>query len=187
MGEGRTFFKRDEILPLPLFARERVGVRAEDCLMADVFGLTYREFSEVKPTHYKWRLVAPAALENLRRAHSELWSVEKLADHLNSDPEEAGNSLRRYLMSERVNQGRNGAERISILFQEWLDRFEPDVHERKVLARDLSRLLSSQLYFAAQSGEKLEEIVLALEKMGDGDEFEKDKNGKSPWGPAWKD
>ena len=159
----------------------------EDCLIADVFGLTYREFSEVKSTHYKWRLIAPAALENLRRAHSELWSVEKLAEHLNSDPEEAAHSLRRYLMSERVNQGRNGAERISILFQEWLNRFEPDVRERKTLARDLSRLLSSQLHFAAQSGEKLEGIVLDLEKVEEGGASAKEEGGKSPWGPAWKD
>ena len=135
-----------------------------DRYAADVFGLTYREFAEVKNTHYKWRVIAPAAVENLRKAHAERWSVEKLADYLHGDVEEARQSLKRYVMSEKVNQGNGSAERIFILFQEWLDRWEPDARERKILARDLSRLLTSQLQVAVESGENLEEIIQSLEK-----------------------
>ena len=138
--------------------------RIEDRYAADVFGVTYREFAEIKNTHYKWRVIAPEAVENLRKAHAELWSVEKLADYLHSNVEEARQSLKRYVMSEKVNQGNGSAERISILFQEWLDRWEPDARERKILARDLSRLLASQLQAGAESGENLESIILGLEK-----------------------
>jgi len=157
----------------------------EDRYASDVFGLTYREFVEAKAAHYKWRLVAPEAVENLRRAHAEQWSLEKLADYLNSSVEEARQSLRRYIMSEQVNQGQTSAERIALLFQEWTARWESDPRERKLLARDLSRLLSSQLDVAARAGENLEDIVRGLENTGKADK--EGREGAAAWGPGWKD
>jgi hypothetical protein len=159
----------------------------EDRYAADVFGLTYREFSEAKTTHYKWRLIVPEAVKNLQRAQSEQWSLEKLADYLDTSVEEARQSLRRYVMSEQVNKGQTGPERIARLFQEWLERFEPDVHERKSLARDLSRLLSSQLEVAAQSGESLETLIQGLEKTRIPGDLGNAGNEKAAWGPGWKD
>ncbi len=155
----------------------------EERYAADVFGLTYREFAEAKTAHYKWRIIAPEAVQNLRRAHAEQWSAEKLADYLNSDVEEARQSLWRYVMSEHVNQGQTAAERISLLFQEWMIRWEPDARERKLLARDLSRLLSSQLDVAAQSGESLEGVAQGLEEALS----DREDGGKTAWGPGWKD
>jgi len=163
-----------------------MDVSLKDRYASDVFGLTYREFIEAKTTHYKWRLIVPEAVENLRRAHAEQWSLEKLADYLNSSVEEARQSLGRYIMSERVNQGQTAAERIALLFQEWMTRWESDPRERKLLARDLSRLLSSQLDVAARSGENLESIVHGLEKTGLPDPAA-EGTGKASWGPGWKD
>ena len=159
----------------------------DDRLAADVFGLTYREFAEVKNTHYKWRVIAPAAVENLRKAHAELWSMEKLADYLHSDVQEARQSLKRYVMSEKVNQGNGSSERIFILFQEWLDRWEPDVRERKILARDLSRLLASQLQVAVESGENLEGVILGLEKDPGPSTGSGTGRPLREHGPQWKD
>src|SRR5215217_2524543 len=55
---------------------------------ADVFGLTYREHAEARGLDYRWRVVAPEAVSNLRRADRERWSAEKLADYLHSDADE---------------------------------------------------------------------------------------------------
>ena len=157
----------------------------EGRLIADVFGLTYREYSEAREAHYKWRIVAPEAVKALGKARDERWSLEKLADHLYATVEEASQSLRRYVMSERVNAGEPGAERIFILFREWLDRFEPDEKERKALARDLSRQLSSQLFLAAQEGQSLEALAQALESPDP--EGEKRGEDRPSWGPQWKE
>jgi hypothetical protein len=154
----------------------------EDRYAADVFGLTYREFAEAKPNHYKWRVVAPAAVKTLASAQVELWSAEKLADYLYTHVDEATQSLRRYVMSKRANAGESGGERISILFEEWLARFEPDSRVRKTLALELSRLLASQLQLAAASGEPLEEIARCLEGPPP-----KSGEGEPGWGPQWKD
>jgi len=158
-----------------------------DRYAADVFELTYREYSAIKPTHYKWRTLAPAAVDTLARGKKELWSPEKLADHLHCEADEAVQRLRRYSMSERVNRGKDGAERISILFREWLDRYEPDEKTRQGLARDLGRLVSSQLHLSAQSGESLEDIALGLEASEAPGAPEGEDGGKPAWGPQWKD
>lgn len=158
----------------------------EDRFAADVFGLTYREHAAAREVDYRWRIVAPEAIDSLRRADRERWSPEKLADYLRSDPAEASLRLRRFLMSERVNAGADTPERLNLLFREWLARFEPDAGERRELARDLSRLLSSQLHLAAQAGETLDDLIDGLEKAEGGEEKPKDEGPKS-WGPQWKD
>ncbi|HAO99030.1 MAG TPA: hypothetical protein DCQ83_03180 [Fibrobacteres bacterium] len=95
-------------------------MRIEERHIADVFGLTYREFAGVRSTHYQWRLLAPEAVQNLRRAEIERWSPEKIAEYLNCDAQEAAQKLRRYIMSRHVNEEENTPERITVLFQEWL-------------------------------------------------------------------
>ena len=102
-------------------------------------------------------------------------------------------------MSERVNAGRDTPERISRLFTEWLERFDLAESERKTLARDLSRLLSSQLHTAAEGGESLNDVIDGLEKLevdrapastrgpaGDAPGGPDDAGPKS-WGPQWRD
>lgn len=156
---------------------------------ADVFGLTYREHAAARETDYRWRLVAPEAVEHLRRADRERWSSEKLADYLHTDAAEASFRLGRFKMSERVNAGAGTPQRLNLLFREWLARFEPDAGERKELARDLSRLLSSQLHRAAEAGETLGDLIDGLEKAEGGDAGGSVPRQEEPrsWGPQWKD
>jgi hypothetical protein len=171
----------------------------DERLAADVFGLTYREYAAGRDVDYKLRLLAPDAVKRLRQGRDELWSFEKLADYLHTDPDEASLRLRRFLMSERVNAGRDTPERISRLFIEWLDRFDLAEGERKSLARDLSRLLSSQLHAAAEQGESLDDVIEGLEKLEAGPATDPsgnpghrapggpDEAGPKSWGPQWKD
>jgi hypothetical protein len=166
----------------------------DERLAADVFGLTYREYEASRGEDYRLRLIAPAAMNHLRASRVELWSTEKLADYLHTDIDEAALRLRRFIMSERVNAGRDTPERISRLFAEWLARFDLDERERKELSRDLSRLLSSQLHAAAESGETLDELIAGLEKTDGnsggpsaGKAGGPDDAGPKPWGPQWKD
>jgi hypothetical protein len=160
----------------------------DDRVAADVFGLTYREHASARDADYRWRVVAPEAVSNLRRAERERWSPEKLADYLHTDAGEASLRLRRFLMSERVNGGENTPQRLNLLFREWLARFEPDAGERRELARDLSRLLSSQLHVAAEAGETLADLIDGLEKAeGRTEEKPKAGDGEKGWGPRWKD
>ena len=170
----------------------------DDQLAADVFGLTYREYAAVRDEDYRLRLIAPDAIRTIRQARGEQWSTEKLADYLHTDSGEASLRLQRYTMSERVNAGRNTPERLSKLFTEWLARFDLDESERKELARDLSRLLSSQLHQAAESGETLTDLIEGLEKAKGGQPGGIDLakgpiggpgDGEAPrsWGPQWKD
>jgi len=162
----------------------------DDRLAADVFGLTYREYEAARAEDYRLRLVAPEAVRWLRQARVERWSPEKLADYLHTVVEEAALRLRRFLMSERVNAGRNTPERLSRLFAEWLSRFDLDEAERKDLSRDLSRLLSSQLHVAAEAGESLTDLIQGLEKAESGEEkIAKPREEEPPraWGPQWKD
>ena len=161
-------------------------ISQHDRYAADVFGLTYREFAEVKPRLYKWRVLAMEAVTHLRHAVNELWSHEKLAEYLHSNAEDAAIRLRRFKMSEKVNAGKNGSERILSLFMEWLIPLEKDDRERKILAKDLSRLLASQLQLAMASGEKLEDLANGLEGE-DAPQLGPADPGKKPWGPQWKE
>lgn len=170
-------------------------------LAADVFGLTYREYAAARDEDYRLRLIAPEAIRTLGVALRQRWSLEKLADYLHTDTDEAAMRLRRLLMSERVNAGRDTPERLSRLFAEWLatKNFARDLDEgeRKELSRDLSRLLSSQLHVAAESGETLQDLIDGLEKSegrgagpstssGTGQDRSHD-SGPRAWGPQWKD
>jgi hypothetical protein len=171
----------------------------DDRFAADVFGLTYREYAAARAEDYRLRLVAPEAIRTLNASRQQRWSPEKLADYLHTDTEEASMRLRRFLMSERVNAGRDTPERLSRLFAEWLSRFDLDERERKELSRDLSRLLSSQLHVAAESGETLEDLIEGLEKSeggpsagpstgsGTGRPGGADEAAPRAWGPQWKD
>jgi hypothetical protein len=173
----------------------------DDRLAADVFGLTYREYAAFRAEDYRLRLLAPDAVRNLRQGQAQRWSPEKLADYLNTDAPDALFRLRRFSMSERVNAGRDTPERISRLFAGWLERFDLGEGERKDLARDLSRLLSSQLQVAAGNGESLADVIDELEKAEGGSPANPstgsgtaaggaadatDPNPK-PWGPQWRD
>jgi hypothetical protein len=165
----------------------------DDRLAADVFGLTYREYAAVRDEDYRLRLIAPEAVSLIRQGRGERWSVEKLADYLHTDVEEAALRLRRFAMSERVNAGQDTPKRLSRLFAEWLARFDLDEGERKELSQDLSRLLSSQLHVAAESGESLQDLIEGLEKSrepksGFGlDGHDPDLAPPKAWGPQWKD
>ena len=182
-GEGEAL--RDA--PAALEHRLAADAQGDARVAADVFGLTYREHAAAREVDYRWRVVAPEALSNLRRADRERWSTEKLADYLHSDAAEAALRLRRFLMSERVNAGESTPERLNLLFREWLARFEPDAGERRELARDLSRLLSSQLHRAAEAGETLDDLIDGLEKAEGGDAAPKKEAEPRSWGPQWKD
>ena len=166
-------------------------------LAADVLGLTYREYAVSRAEDYRLRLIAPEAIKYLREGRQQRWSSEKLVDYLHTDSDEARERLRRFTMSERVNAGRDTPERISRLFAEWLGRFDLDESERKDLSRDLSRLLSSQLHTAVESGESLRDVIEGLEKAeggsggpsatkGSGPQGPDDTGPKS-WGPQWRD
>lgn len=92
-------------------------------------------------------------------------------------------------MSERVNAGKDTPERLNRLFAEWLARFDLDESERKELSRDLSRLLSSQLHVAAESGESLTDLIEGLEKVEGGAKRPDKPASEEPraWGPQWRD
>ena len=165
----------------------------DDRLAADVFGLTYREYAASRDEDYRLRLIAPEAVRHLREGLQQKWSTEKLADYLHTDNDEAALRLRRFTMSERVNAGRDTPERLSRLFTEWLARFDLDESERKELSRDLSRLLSSQLHAAVESGETLQDLIEGLEKAkgrdgaASGGPTGAADSGPKAWGPQWKD
>lgn len=92
-------------------------------------------------------------------------------------------------MSERVNAGKDTPDRLNRLFAEWLARFDLDEAERRELSRDLSRLLSSQLHVAAESGESLADLIEGLEKVEGGAKSPDKPASEEPraWGPQWKD
>jgi hypothetical protein len=165
----------------------------DERLAADVFGLTYREYAASRDEDYRLRLIAPEAVRTLGASRQQRWSLEKLADYLHTDTDEAAMRLRRFLMSERVNAGRDTPQRLSRLFAEWLARFDLDEGERRELSRDLSRLLSSQLHVAAESGETLQDLIDGLEKSeggpGAGPGGKPTPRDEEPraWGPQWKD
>ncbi len=156
----------------------------DDRHAADVFELTYREFAALKPTHYRWSRLAPEAVSVLRRARAETWSAEKLAEYLHCPVDEAQGRLRRYVLSERVNDMPTSADKIFALFEEWLRPYESAPAARKQKARDVVRLLASQLQAAAESGETLDQVAAALE----GVEPPSPPTSERPaWGPQWKD
>ena len=157
-----------------------------DRYAADVFGLTYREFLEIKPTHYRWNKIAPETVEMIRSSLQEKWSKEKLADQLACTVAEVAISLERFKMSENVNQKQNGQERIRQLFHDWLGRFDPDESEKKRLSIDLARLLASQLQLSMAQGETLEDLALGLEGE-ENDSKPQPGSAGNHWGPQWKD
>ncbi len=163
-------------------------------IVADVFGLTCREYAALRCTAYRWGVLAPEAIDILRRARDEVWSMEKLAEHLNAPVTEARDRYRRFLMSEKVNAGGATPDRIHVLFREWLEPFESNERKRREFANDLARLLSSQLHAAAEAGETLADVIDSLENSGGGGPVsgrpsagDPDAGDRLAWGPQWKD
>jgi hypothetical protein len=162
----------------------------EDRLAADAFGKSYREFLELKPTHIRWSRLAPQALVHLGEAQERKWSMEKLADYLGSDAEEAGECYRRYLMSKKVNAKETAAERIRQGFFEWTSRFGDDTKERERWAAELALLVANQLHAGGLAGEKLEAVAAALEGVSTEVEAKPEVKAEAEprkWGPQWKD
>lgn len=178
-----------------------------DRVAADVFGKSYREFLELKPTHYRWSHLAPQAVAWLADAHEGRWSNEKIADYLHCGPEEAEACLRRYVVSKRVNSGGSEAERMRRAFSEWIG-MQPgmedlDKAERERRAGGLALIVANHLRAAAGGGLDIMKLSIELEgsESGSGGKSASggddgaapggkprgDGDAKPPWGPQWKD
>ncbi len=170
----------------------------QDRLAADVFQKSYRQYLALKPTHYRWYELAPQSVRHLQEAEDRHWSVEKIADYLHCEPEEAAACQRRFIMSKKVNAKDTTAARIRQGFFEWIGGvMELDEKAKENLAVELSQIVANQLYGAALAHEDLMKLSLALEgKEGKGEEAGKVAAPKPPvskdgppsqWGPQWKD
>lgn len=163
-----------------------------DRFAADVFRKSYREFLELKPTHYRWSHLAPQGVEDLRKAEDGHWSDEKLGDYLHCDPLEAAACRKRYLMSKKINAADDSAGRLRRAVYEWIGEVaELDEATRKRLAGELARMVGNQLFVAAQAKEDFMELSRSL---AEADPDAPAKPGSAPegdsapkWGPQWKD
>lgn len=164
----------------------------EDRLAADVFRKSYREFLILKPTHYRWFELAPQSIRHLQEAEDKHWSVEKIADYLHCDPEEAADCRRRFIVSKKVNAKDTTAARIRQGFVEWLGgAMELDEKAKENLAGELSKIVANQLYGAALAREDLMGVSVELEgaetkPVKPKPPSDRDASG-SKWGPQWKD
>jgi Lon protease-like protein len=163
-----------------------------DRLAADVFRKSYREYLEIKPTHYRWSHLAPQGVEDLRKAEEGHWSDEKLADYLHCDAEEAAACRKRYLMSKKINAAEDSAERLRRAVYEWIgDVTEVDDSTRKRLAGELARMVGNQLFVAAQANEDFMELSRSLaeaDPAAPGKPGSAQEGGEpAKWGPQWKD
>lgn len=171
-----------------------------DRQVADIFGLSYRLYRELKENSYRWRVLAPASLQVIENAVDGHWSVEKTAEWLDGQPQEAAQCLRRYRMSEALESGANAAERITKAIASWLSQFEDlSKPQREALTQDLALTLGNQLDWAAQQGHTLAQVAEQLEPKDSFDSakdpFTRDAEVKAKpkeeeprrWGPMWKD
>ncbi len=163
----------------------------QDCWVADTFALSYREYLNLKPTHYRWSEVAPAAVITMAKALQGKWSLEKLAEHLLTTVEEAQVFYRRYLMSKQVNTKEGGAEKIKQAFFAWSSRFEHlGENERLEIAKELALLTANQLFAIVKNQEDLDLVIEKLEGIeskGNNKDTLEDSGPPKSWGPQWKD
>jgi hypothetical protein len=166
-----------------------------DRLAADVFAKSYREYLELKPTHYRWSRLAPQGVAKLAEAHEQKWSLEKIADHLNCGVGEAEACLRRYVMSMKVNAGDGEAERLRRALAEWVGMQPgmedlPDAEKRR-RAGELALIVANHLFASASAGEDIMKLSKDLEgaASGQGGSPKVAKSDAEPpkWGPQWKD
>ncbi len=167
-------------------------ISLQDRLIADVFQKSYREFLLIKPTHYKWNYLAPQTIEYLKQAQVEFWSIEKVADYLHCEVEEAIDCQRRFSMSQKINSKNTTATKIHQGIVEWLGGIaDLDEKTKNNFADELSKILANQLFLAAQGEESLLKVSRDLEGAEDSislSQNEKEIEDKPKnWGPQWKD
>ncbi|MDB5106140.1 MAG: hypothetical protein JWP91_3829 [Fibrobacteres bacterium] len=163
-----------------------------DRLAADVFRKSYRQYLALKPTHYRWSHLAPQSIRHLQESVDKNWSVEKLADYLYCEPDEAEACLRRFNMSKKVNAKDTTAGRLREAVFEWIGEVaDLDEKTRRKLSDDLSKMVGNQLFIAAQAKEDLLKLSMELEGKEAVDSptpKEKPPAAEPPkWGPQWKD
>ena len=174
----------------------RAGPVADaDRLAADVFGKSYREYLELKPTHYRWSRLAPLGVAKLGEAHEHKWSLEKIADHLNCGVGEAEDCLRRYIVSKKVNSRDGEAERLRQALAEWVG-MQPGMEdlsdaEKRRRAGELALIVANHLFASARAGDdimKLSKDQEGGDAGGDGAPKAAKPDAEPPkWGPQWKD
>jgi hypothetical protein len=171
---------------------EPIIIGFADRLAADVFQKSYRGFLALKPTHYRWSELAPQSVQYLGEAEEEQWSIEKIADYLHCEPDEAKACQRRFRVSKKVNEKENTAGRIKQGIHEWLGTIvEMDEMGKRALVNELSKIVANQLYAAALSQEDMLKLSIELEGMEP--KLPKPKPAgssemdSSKWGPQWKD
>jgi hypothetical protein len=169
-----------------------------DRMAADVFARSYREYLELKPTHYRWSRLAPQGVEILAEALDRHWSHEKIADHLNCGVEEAAECARRYAMSRKVNAESSEADRLRTALAEWVGA-QPGLEdmgeaEKRKRASELAFIVANHLFAAARAGDDIMKLSKDLEGSGHAPKAAKPDVGKSErdaqprsWGPQWKD
>lgn len=165
-----------------------------DRLAADVFGKSYREYLELKPTHYRWSRLAPQGVERLAEAHEHKWSVEKVADYLNCGAAEAEACLRRYVVSKKVNARDGEAARLKQALAEWVglqtgmeELPEPEKRRR---AGELALIVANHLFASARAGDDIMKLSKDLEGAAGGEDGSAPSRGDAEppkWGPRWKD
>jgi hypothetical protein len=163
-----------------------------DRLAADVFLKSYRQFLALKHTHYRWSHLAPQSVGHLQEAVDGHWSVEKLADYLHCEPDEAEACLKRFNMSKKVNAKDTTAGRLREAVFEWIGEVaDLDEKTRRKLADDLAKKVGNQLYVAARANEDLLKLSMELEgKEALDSPVPKEKpaaEAPPKWGPQWKD
>ncbi|HLP40333.1 MAG TPA: hypothetical protein VK465_02395 [Fibrobacteria bacterium] len=167
---------------------------ADDRMIADVFAKSYREYLEIRPTHYRWTHLAPQSLEVLREAEECNWSLEKIADYLHCEVEEAEGCLRRYVVSKKVNARDTESLRLRQALAEWVGTQpggeELVEKERWEKAGELAAIVANHIHAAALAGEDFMKLSKDLEpedvSSGPGRGQSPDQGGRT-WGPQWKD
>jgi hypothetical protein len=166
-----------------------------DRMAADVFAKSYREFLELKPTHYRWSRLAPQGVEILAKAADHHWSHEKIADHLNCGVEEATQCARRFAVSKKVNAEAGESARLRKALGEWVGG-QPGMEdlgeaEKRKRAAELALIVANHLFAAARAGEDIMKLSMELEGSseapGDGKKLGGDARESPKWGPQWKD
>lgn len=135
---------------------------------------------------------------HIRESVEKNWSVEKLADYLHCEPDEAAACLKRYHMSKKVNAKDTTAGRVREAVFEWMAEVaDLDEKTRRKLSDDLAKMVGNQLYAAALAKEDLLKLSMELEgkeaadapapKKKPSDEAPSSPSSPSKWGPQWKD
>jgi hypothetical protein len=170
-------------------------IAAAERMAADVFAKSYREFLELKATHFRWSRLAPQGVEILAKAIDHHWSHEKIADHLNCGVEEAVQCARRFVVSKKVNAEANEAARLRTALAEWAGG-QPGMEdmgeaEKRRRAAELALIVSNHLFAAARAGQDLMKLSMDLEGPEVAPDSGKHLGGSAQeapkWGPQWKD